>query len=611
MSDGKTSRPAHLRAPGDRGYSAGGRRPPSGVRRHRRRATASSSMEVSPYLAHDTRAHDRRGDVGCGAGRSREPDDQGPGDAGRGPGDRATDRRGDQHQRNAALWARRLPAGGATHTWTASKRWSRTAQPIGRVAGVASMFVSRSTCSSITSSTTRDRHGRRGARCSAPWQGRYREREARYQDWKQVHASPRGRRSPRAALGLSACCGRARAPRTREHQRRALRRVADRPRHRSTRSRRQRSMLFATTARPVSHLEGGPRRGRAVMATLAARRHLDRRSDRAAPRRGRQGVLGGVRRPLGMESRRSAKACSVGPRPDAYRSALPLDGESKTPLADWRSPGKVRRLWARDASLCGPATTRAAGSIGSTSSTRSDSAHGLDSRSPTESRRDFTVCGRARDGRLESLSRCPCAHVRPGRRLSRAPRPRLDRSRADPSDGSTIDLSRRSSSSRASPAPRSSPTSSRTTSTIASARQSASRGGEALHRGDRPGSALQQVAEAQSSRRVFFGVPGSADATRRCPTSGWCRRRHGRRRAALPRAHRVMVHACGSCVPPSRTRASCSAPFWDAARGPRQGHADRQSRRLAARSMAGTAPGRVDGQEARASSRSTRSPRCA
>ena len=121
---------------------------------------------------------------------------------------------------------------------------------------------------------------------------------------------------------------------------------------------------------------------------------------------------------------------------------------------------------------------------------------------------------------------------------------------------------RRSSSSRASPAPRSSPTFSRTTSTIAFARSSAT--GEAAKHFiavTDPGSALQTDRRGRScSPGVLRAYPASADDIRRCPTSAWCRRPSwGSTCRASSTAARVMAHACASCVPPEQNPGSCSA----------------------------------------------------
>ena len=193
----------------------------------------------------------------------------------------------------------------------------------------------------------------------------------------------------------------------------------------------------------------------------------------------------------------------------SYRLPASLDEEVKATLKDWRTGGKVRRLWARDASLwTGHDENRWLDWLDVVDGERDSRPCAGDVRRRGAAR--LHVCGRAGDGWLESLSRCPGAHVRPRPRLSRAPGPRLDRSRADPRDGGAHrSLRRRSSSFRASPARRSSPIFSRTISSIALATSWAT-ADAAKHfiAVTDPGSALQKVAEAQNFRQVFFGVPG-------------------------------------------------------------------------------------------------------
>ena len=62
-----------------------------------------ASLEVSPYLAMDTRGHHRRGQASLACGRPAEPDDQGSRHQGRNAGHPPTDRRRDQRQRHAAV----------------------------------------------------------------------------------------------------------------------------------------------------------------------------------------------------------------------------------------------------------------------------------------------------------------------------------------------------------------------------------------------------------------------------------------------------------------------------------------------------------------------------
>ncbi len=70
------------------------------------------SLEVSPFIARDTRARDRRGgEALLEGGRPRQPVHQDPCEPGRHPGHPRGDRRGDQRQHHPDLLQPRLPAG--------------------------------------------------------------------------------------------------------------------------------------------------------------------------------------------------------------------------------------------------------------------------------------------------------------------------------------------------------------------------------------------------------------------------------------------------------------------------------------------------------------------
>ena len=87
------------------------------------------SLEVSPYLARDTRRHasPRRG--GCGR-RSGAPNlmIKVPGTAGGRPGDPAADRRGHQHQRHAAVRRRARTRRWPRRTSPGWRRWPRSGE---------------------------------------------------------------------------------------------------------------------------------------------------------------------------------------------------------------------------------------------------------------------------------------------------------------------------------------------------------------------------------------------------------------------------------------------------------------------------------------------------
>ena len=195
---------------------------------------------------------------------------------------------------------------------------------------------------------------------------------------------------------------------------------------------------------------------------------------------------------------------------------------------EWAAERKSRRLWARDASLWTGTGRRAvarlarrdAGSAG-----RRPAAHA--NRGGGQERRLHRRPA-ARHGRIEPVSGGPQGDVRQGRRLSRAARPRFDRSRA----GEDVRAHRRSGSHAVH----------RVEQVGLDARAEHLQGvflrsaGAACRRASRraghfvaitdPGSTLQQVGR---TRRLPRGSSSagrrSAGATRRSPISAWSRRR--------------------------------------------------------------------------------------
>ena len=115
-----------------------------------------------------------------------------------------------------------------------------------------------------------------------------------------------------------------------------------------------------------------------------------------------------------------------------------------------------------------------------------------------------------------------------------------------------------------------------------------------------PGSALQQVAEAQKlPPGVLRRARASAGDTRRCRTSAWCRPPSWASTCrASSSAPRSMAHACASCVPPEQNPGVLlGAILGTLARAGRDKVTLIASPGVvAARRMAGAAPRRIDGQ---------------
>ena len=152
----------------------------------------------------------------------------------------------------------------------------------------------------------------------------------------------------------------------------------------------------------------------------------------------------------------------------SFRLPTPLDGEVQSTLNDWRTGGKVRRLWGRDASLwTGQDENQWLDWLGIADAERG-SAPEL-TKFATEARRDCTsavVLG------MGGSSLCPDVLQRTFGQNSAIIPSSTSSTRRIPRRSERwkrASTSRRlSSSSRASPAPRSSPISTRTTSSIAS-----------------------------------------------------------------------------------------------------------------------------------------------
>ncbi len=100
------------------------------------------SLEVSPYLAMDTKGFGRGGRAALERGRSQKSDGQGAGDCAGPAGDPAADRRRHQHQHHPAVFAESLCPGRRGLSGGPGKihRQRRRSLP---VASVASFFVSR------------------------------------------------------------------------------------------------------------------------------------------------------------------------------------------------------------------------------------------------------------------------------------------------------------------------------------------------------------------------------------------------------------------------------------------------------------------------------------
>ena len=101
------------------------------------------SLEVSPYLAMDTKGTIAEAERLWKDVKPQEPDGQGAGDAGRPARDPAPDRRRHQHQHHAAVLAEGLCARSPRPISRAWKNTSRPAAIPRHVASVASFFVSR------------------------------------------------------------------------------------------------------------------------------------------------------------------------------------------------------------------------------------------------------------------------------------------------------------------------------------------------------------------------------------------------------------------------------------------------------------------------------------
>ena len=115
----------------------------AGLRARPRRRDGYVSLEVSPFLAHDTARHHRRSAPAVEGRGPREPDGQGAGDAGRPAGDRASDRRRHQHQRHAALRAGDVRKVALAYIAGLEKYARPRAADLSQVASVASFFISR------------------------------------------------------------------------------------------------------------------------------------------------------------------------------------------------------------------------------------------------------------------------------------------------------------------------------------------------------------------------------------------------------------------------------------------------------------------------------------
>ena len=115
------------------------------------------SLEVSPYLAMDTKGTDRRGRAALEGRQAQEFDGQGAGDAGRPARDRASDRRRHQHQHHAVVLAEGLSSRSPRPISRGWKNTSpRAAIPLMSPASPASSSAA-STAPSTSSSTRRSR----------------------------------------------------------------------------------------------------------------------------------------------------------------------------------------------------------------------------------------------------------------------------------------------------------------------------------------------------------------------------------------------------------------------------------------------------------------------
>ena len=195
---------------------------------------------------------------------------------------------------------------------------------------------------------------------------------------------------------------------------------------------------------------------------------------------------------------------------NSQTSSLPAELETAVAasLEIWRQDGKVRRLWAGDAQLWTGATRQMA-RLAWHAEDESRSADA--SQIPAEEIRqqDFSHMPAARHGRIKPRARGVRKNLRASKGRPELLGPRFDRPGADSNDRKS-DRSRAipSSSSRASPAPRSNRTSSSSISSTCAKRAVGDKevGSRFIAITD-PGSQMQEIAERDGSGTSCSGVP--------------------------------------------------------------------------------------------------------
>ena len=314
-------------------------------------ATASSRFEVEPRLARDTDGHDRGRPAPVGAARPPEPDDQDPGHA-RGPaGDRAGDRRGHQHQRDAAVRRR-----GATQQVAEAYHPRHRAPPSRRASpstshSVASFFVSRvdtEVDKRLRGSAARTLCAARAAIANARAAYQRFQRDLRGRALRRACATP--------APASSGRCGPRPASRTRAYPDTLYVDALVGPRHREHdadgHAGRRRDHGSVAPERPRTD-----RRREADLEALRRRRHRhDRRHRQAARRRHRRVRQADFDALLGRhrEQARGDRHAAAAERSSDHRCPTSSSRGRRTPPADGPGPDVVERIWRKDDTLWGP-----------------------------------------------------------------------------------------------------------------------------------------------------------------------------------------------------------------------------------------------------------------
>ena len=226
------------------------------------------------------------------------------------------------------------------------------------VSSVASFFISRidSMVDAIDEGQAEGQHrsARNRRSCGACWaRSRSPMRKLTYQRYKEIFSGPRlGCAGEAKARRRNACCGPAPAPRIRAYSRRAVRRGADRARHGEHHSAGRRLEAFRDHGKPKASLEADLDAAQGTMETLeAAGISMKKVTDDLVTQAVKLFAEPFDKLLNAVDAKCKFASQAEVDRADLHAARRSIGAQLSEAMDDWKMAGKVRRLWARDASL--------------------------------------------------------------------------------------------------------------------------------------------------------------------------------------------------------------------------------------------------------------------